>query len=68
VLGILGVTAIAQPIAVPAGMAALDIWVMLAATLGLVLFTVTGWRLSRLEGAAFLAGYGVYLAVLVAGA
>jgi len=64
VFGILGVTAIVQPIAVPAEFAALDIWVMLVASLALILFTWTGWRLSRLEGAAFLTAYAIYMLVL----
>ena len=63
VLGILGVTALVAPLPVPAEIARRDIWVMLAAALALTLFAVTGWRLSRREGAALLAAYAVYLAV-----
>ncbi|RBI85464.1 sodium:calcium antiporter [Rhodosalinus halophilus] len=65
VLGILGVTALAAPLPVPAEIARLDIWVMLGAAVALTLFAVTGWRLSRCEGAALLAAYAVYLGVLV---
>jgi cation:H+ antiporter len=68
VLGILGVTALVHPIPVPASIAAFDIWVMLAATGALVAVAVTGWRVTRAEGAALLAAYAAYVAVLVAGA
>lgn len=64
VLGILGITALVQPIAVPAAIAVLDIWVMLAATVVLLAFAVTGWRLDRLEGGLLLAGYAAYMTVL----
>ena len=66
VLGILGVTAIVQPIPVPAEIARQDIWVMLAATAVLLLVTVTGWRITRREGGLMLVGYAAYLGLLVA--
>jgi cation:H+ antiporter len=64
VFGILGVTALVEPIAMPPEILALDIWVMLGATVLLLVFAVTGWRVNRLEGAAFLAAYALYIAVL----
>ncbi|MEX0922801.1 MAG: calcium/sodium antiporter [Rhodovibrionaceae bacterium] len=64
VLGILGVTALVKPIPVPVEIAGFDVWVMLGATLLLLVFAATGQRISRWEGAALLAGYGAYLAVL----
>lgn len=64
-LGIAGVTALVEPIAVPPEIAKLDIWVMLATSLLLVLFAVTGWQLKRWEGALFLAAYAAYLSVLL---
>ncbi len=67
VFGILGVTALVHPIPVPPEILALDIWVMLAATAALTAAAVTGWRISRREGAVMLAAYGAYLAVLAAG-
>jgi cation:H+ antiporter len=67
-LGILGATALVQPIPVPAAIMAFDGWVMLAATLLLVLVAVTGWRVTRAEGAALLGLYALYLGWLVAGA
>jgi cation:H+ antiporter len=66
VLGIAGTTAVVTPIAVPAEIVRLDIWVMLATALLLVVFAVTGWRVSRREGAVFLAAYATYLAVQLA--
>jgi cation:H+ antiporter len=64
VLGILGTTALVQPIEVPAEILARDIWLMLAATGLLVLFARTGFTLHRWEGFLFLAGYVAYVASL----
>lgn len=64
ILGILGLTAIIQPIAVPAEIAGIDIWVMLGATMLLILQLRSGWRLSRVEGALLLALYCGYTAFL----
>ncbi len=64
VLGILGATALIQPIAVPAEIMAVDIWVMLAATIVLVVFALTGLRINRWEGALLLAGYVGYIGYL----
>jgi cation:H+ antiporter len=65
VLGIAGVTAVVHPIAVPPEIAGFDIWVMLGATLFLVVFAATGWRVNRWEGAAFLLAYLAYLVFLL---
>ncbi len=65
ILGILGVTALVQPMAVPAQIAELDIWVLVATTLLLLVFARSGWTVSRREGGAFLLAYAVYLAVLL---
>ncbi|NJM34732.1 MAG: calcium/sodium antiporter [Rhodomicrobium sp.] len=64
VLGILGVTALVQPIEVPAEIIRLDIWVMIAATMLMLLFAATSWRVNRLEGATFLAAYCAYIGYL----
>jgi cation:H+ antiporter len=61
VFGILGITAIVHPIDVPPEIARLDIWVMLTATLLLIAFVRSGWRLSRVEGAVLLALYAGYI-------
>lgn len=68
ILGILGATALVRPIPVPPEIAGFDVWVMAAATAGLVWVTVTGWRITRVEGAALLLAYAGYLAWLVLGA
>ncbi len=60
-LGIFGATALVQPIEVPDGIAGFDIWVMLGATAALIAVAVTGWRISRREGAALLIGYIAFL-------
>jgi cation:H+ antiporter len=67
IFGILGITAIVEPIPVPPELLDTDIWVMLGATALLLVFSLTGWRLSRLEGGLFLAAYGAYLAFIVFG-
>jgi cation:H+ antiporter len=66
ILGILGVTALVQPLAVPPGIAGVDIWVMLGATVAMLVFARTGWRVGRREGAVMVLAYAAYLAVLLA--
>lgn len=66
ILGILGATALFQPVAVPEQIVRVDIWVMLAATAALVFVARTGWRIGRREGALLVLGYVTYLAALVA--
>jgi cation:H+ antiporter len=64
--GILGVTAVIKPVAAPAEIVAVDNWVMLGATLLLMLFAMTKSRLSRVEGALLAVCYALYLGWLVA--
>jgi len=64
ILGVLGATALVQPIPVPPEVLRQDLWVMLGATALLVVFTVTGWRLARGEGGILMACYAGYIAVL----
>ena len=61
VLFILGATALVRPVAVPPEIVRVDVWVMLATSVALVVFAVTGWRVTRTEGAVLLAGYAAYL-------
>ena len=68
VFGILGVTAVVKPIPVPSAIAVVDIWVMLAATIMMIVFAVTGWRLTRLEGGICLALYFTYIGYLAVAA
>ncbi len=63
ILGILGVSALVQPLPLAARMAWFDQWVMLGAAVLLTLFLISGRRLSRLEGVVLLLGYGAYVAV-----
>lgn len=67
ILAILGASAVLRPLSVPAQFIALDIWVMTGATLLLLAFARTGWRIGRREGALLLTGYAGYTAFLVAG-
>ncbi|MFZ5615744.1 MAG: calcium/sodium antiporter [Pseudomonadota bacterium] len=64
--GILGVTAAIHPVKAPAEIVAFDNWVMLGATLLMILFVVTKSRLSRAEGAFMVAAYLAYVGVLIA--
>lgn len=64
ILGILGVASIISPIAVSPQIASFDNWVMLGVSLLLCPFMFTGWRISRAEGAIFLAGYCAYIFIL----
>lgn len=65
ILGILGVTALVHPLSVPPEILQFDIWVMCGATLMLILFAWTGWRIGRREGGIMLACYAGYLAWLL---
>lgn len=67
ILGILGATALVQPIPVPAEILRLDVWVMLAATLALLIVAAARGRIGRVEGALLLSSYLVYLGFLIHG-
>lgn len=60
-LGILGLSALLQPLPVHERVLQFDQWVMLGSAALLLLFLYTGRRLNRLEGGLLLAGYGAYL-------
>jgi cation:H+ antiporter len=60
-LGILGISALLQPLPVPARILEFDQWVLLGTALLLSLFLYTGYRLSRMEGGLFLIGYIIYI-------
>jgi cation:H+ antiporter len=60
VLGVLGLIA---PFQVAPEMLSFDIWVMVGAVVVLLPVMMTGWRIGRREGAAFLLAYGVYVAM-----
>jgi cation:H+ antiporter len=65
VLGIGGVTALLAPTAIPEPIASFDNLVMVAVSLLLVVFALTGRRIDRIEGAIFLALYAGYTAWLI---
>jgi cation:H+ antiporter len=60
-LGILGISALLQPLPVHARILQFDQWVMLGAALLLTLFLYTGRRLNRVEGGLLLTTYGIYV-------
>ena len=64
ILGIGGVTALIAPGAVPAQIVRSDNLIMIAVTLLLIGFAWSGQRIARWEGAALLAGYGIYVYTL----
>lgn len=64
ILGILGAASFIHPIK-GGGITSIDMWVMMGVSLALLPFLRTGFRLSRAEGGAFLASYGVYLGYLL---
>jgi cation:H+ antiporter len=65
ILGVLGVTAVIQPINVAAQIATLDIWVMLGASVALIACAAFGGRVTRGQGAVFGLAYAGYIAVLL---
>jgi cation:H+ antiporter len=64
ILGIGGVTVLIAPSEVPAEIANFDNYVMIGASLLVVVLAYTGRRIARWEGALLLAGYIAYIAVL----
>lgn len=66
VLGILGTGALILPLRVAPGIVASDAWWMIGAAGMLLPLMLSGRRISRLEGAVLLAGYAVYLRLLIA--
>lgn len=66
ILGILGVTALIQPIAIPSDIGWIDWSALIGSACLLLAFAVTGKRLTRIEGAILLCGYCAYVAFLIA--
>ncbi|RJG18392.1 sodium:calcium antiporter [Alcanivorax profundi] len=60
-LGILGISAFMQPLPMPVRVIEIDQWIMLGTSLLLLLFLYTSRRLTRIEGAVLLCGYGFYV-------
>lgn len=65
ILGILGVTALVHPLAVPEVILSRDLLWMLGATVLLAPLMWSGYRVGRVEGAALVAGFAGYLGLLV---
>ena len=61
---IMGATVMVQPLAVPASVRETDVWVMTGVMGIFVVLLVTGWRLSRAEGAILFALYAAYMTYL----
>lgn len=62
-LGVLGISALLQPLPVHSRILLFDQWAMLASSLLLLLFLFTGRCLSRIEGGLLLGVYVAYLGV-----
>jgi cation:H+ antiporter len=60
ILGTLGATAAIEPLTFAADIRSIDVWVMLGVTVVALPLMITGWRVSRVEGAFLLCAYVVY--------
>ncbi|MBY0224680.1 MAG: calcium/sodium antiporter [Hyphomicrobium sp.] len=65
ILGIGGVTGLLSPTEIPPEIATFDNFIMLAACAAMFAVAWSGYRISRLEGTALLAGYIAYVYVLL---
>ncbi|MEQ8193438.1 MAG: hypothetical protein RIB59_03010 [Rhodospirillales bacterium] len=65
--GIVGIAAVAAPLAVPAQTYLFDIWVMLGVTAFLFVFLAGLWKTTRLVGVLFLTMYCLFIAAQVYG-
>lgn len=64
-LGILGITAIVKPIAVPPDILGVDVWVLAAATGAGIVIALRGLKIQRWEGLLLVCGYLGYTAWLL---
>jgi cation:H+ antiporter len=65
IFGILGITALIHPVSFPADMGPVDWTALIASGVLLMIFAITGRRITRLEGILFLLAYGAYIAYLI---
>jgi cation:H+ antiporter len=65
VFGMLGLTAVIEPLAINRAFLDLDMWVMLGVSALLLVFLTTGNRLNRGESLLLLAGYTAYVVFLL---
>ncbi len=66
ILGIMGITAVVHPVAVPAGDIRADLWIMAAVTAWLISVALTQRVLTRTEGFLFVLAYAAYLSFIYA--
>lgn len=64
ILGILGTTAMVSPLPVSERVISIDVWILLASALILFPVILTGHKISRAEGAAFLLCYTLYITMM----
>ncbi len=64
ILGILGITALVQPITVPPGALTYDLWIFGAVSTLMFWFAFTDYQISRREGFIFVVFYAAYLVFL----
>ncbi len=64
ILFILGSTALIKPIAVPEEILNFDLWVVIGATLALLIFAYSGKKISRVEGGVLLGAYAAYIGAI----
>ena len=64
ILGILGTTVLIRPIEIPQNVVVFDAWVLLGVTALLLYYAMSEARISRREGAIFLALYLAYIVLL----
>ena len=64
ILGVLGTGALFGPLPFSAHIVTIDQWVMLAAAAILLPIMITGWRVSRTEGAILLIAYATFVGTL----
>lgn len=62
ILFIGGITGAVSPTQVPASILAFDLWLLIAASLLMMIFALSGGRLSRREGFTLVASYAAYTA------
>ncbi|MFQ5775827.1 MAG: calcium/sodium antiporter [Kiloniellaceae bacterium] len=62
ILGVMGVVPLFGTLPVPPGMAGFDLWVMLGVTVFFIVWIMRCHCVGRVLAAAFLLGYGVYIA------
>ncbi|TNE29655.1 MAG: calcium/sodium antiporter [Alphaproteobacteria bacterium] len=67
ILGILGITALVDPLTIPPEILRFDLWVMILATVMLAVFALRKRNITRIEGGFLLATYVVYLYMLYIG-